>query len=191
MRSLVGQAVDDDADGEAEELVDLAHPLAVALGEVVVDGDDMDALAGERVEIDRQRRDQGLAFAGAHLGDARLVEHHAADQLDIEMPHAEHRRGRLADDGKGRHQQVVELGAIGDVLAEFRGAADQLLVGERPHLVFHGVDRLDTGPGRFDPTVVGGTENLTGETAETDHPMVLSIEFSILRRAPAGPINSA
>ena len=29
----------------------MAHPLGVALGEVVVDGDDMDAFAGECVEI--------------------------------------------------------------------------------------------------------------------------------------------
>ena len=51
---LVVEAVDDDADGQPEEAVDLAHPFGVALGEVVVDGDDVDALAGERVEIDRQ-----------------------------------------------------------------------------------------------------------------------------------------
>ncbi len=35
---LVVEVVDDDTDGEAEEAVDLAHPLGVALGEVVVDG---------------------------------------------------------------------------------------------------------------------------------------------------------
>ena len=39
---------DDQADGEAEEAVDRAHPLGVAAGEVVVDGDEMDALAAER-----------------------------------------------------------------------------------------------------------------------------------------------
>jgi hypothetical protein len=50
----------------------------------------MHALAGERVEIDRQRRDQRLAFAGLHLGDRCLqVQHHAADQLHVEMPLAE------------------------------------------------------------------------------------------------------
>ena len=38
-------AVDDQAHRQAQEAVDLAHPLAVALGQVVVDGDDVDALA--------------------------------------------------------------------------------------------------------------------------------------------------
>ena len=92
---VVGQAVDDDADGQAEELVDAAHPFRVAPGEIVVDGDDMDALAGERVEIDGQRRHQRLALAGAHLGDAAIVKDHAADELDVEGPHAEARAARL------------------------------------------------------------------------------------------------
>ena len=37
------------ADGKAEEFVDLAHPLGVALGEIVVDRDDVNALASKRV----------------------------------------------------------------------------------------------------------------------------------------------
>ena len=43
------------ADLEAEEAVHAAHQLGVALGEVVVDRDDVHALAGERVEVRRQR----------------------------------------------------------------------------------------------------------------------------------------
>ena len=43
----------DDADREAEELVEPAHPLGVAAGQVVVDGDDVNAAAGERIEVER------------------------------------------------------------------------------------------------------------------------------------------
>ena len=102
------EPVHDHADGQAEEAVDLPHPFGVALGEVVVDGDDMDALAGQRVEIDRERRDQRLAFAGLHLGDVALMQHHAADQLDVEMPLAEGALGRLAHRGEGGNQDVVQ-----------------------------------------------------------------------------------
>ncbi len=49
---VVAEVVHDDADREPEELVDRAHPGGVALGEVIVDGHDMDAAAGERIEID-------------------------------------------------------------------------------------------------------------------------------------------
>ena len=127
---LVVEAVHDDADGEAEELVDGAHPLGVAAGEVVVDGDDVDALLGERVEVDGERGDERLAFAGLHLGDVALVQHHAADQLHVEMALAEGALGRLADGGEGGHQQVVELGAVLELLAEGGGPRLQLLVGE-------------------------------------------------------------
>ena len=111
---VVVEAVDDDADGQAEEIVDLAHPLGVAAGEVVVDGDDVDALAGQRVEIDGKGGDQGLALAGLHLGDGALVEHHAADQLDVEMALAEGALGGLAHRGEGGHEEIVEGDAVGD-----------------------------------------------------------------------------
>ena len=103
---------------QAEKAVDLAHPLGVAVGEVVVDGDDMDALAGERVEIDRQGRDQGLAFAGLHLGDHAAMQHDAAHQLHVEMALAERAFGRLAHGGEGIGQQIVELRPIGEPLPE-------------------------------------------------------------------------
>ncbi len=119
---LVVEAVDDDADAEPEEFVDLPHPFGVALGEVVVDGDDMDAAAGERIEIDRQRRHQGLAFAGFHFRDAALVEHHAADQLHVEMALAQRALAGLAHGGKGGNQNVVKRGTFGELFFEVVGA---------------------------------------------------------------------
>ena len=168
---LVVEAVHDDADREAEEFVDLPHPLGVALGEIVVDGDDVDAAAGERVEIDREGGDQGLAFAGLHLGDAALVQHHAADQLDVEMALAERALGGLAHGGERRHQDVVERRALGELLLEFVGARAQRLVGELLQLLLQRVDRLDARPIGADAPIVGGTEQLAGDTA--DHRIIL------------------
>ena len=116
----VVELVLDDADRHAEEAVDLAHPLRVAAGEVVVDGDDVDAFAFERVQIGGQRRDERLAFAGLHLGDLALVQHGAADELHVEVPHVEHAAARLADDGEGFGQQVVERLAVGERAAGTR-----------------------------------------------------------------------
>ena len=123
---LVVEVVDDDADGEAEERVDPAHPLGVAAGEIVVHGDDVHALAGERVEIDGERGDQRLAFAGLHLGDLALVQDHAAHQLDVEVALTQGPLGRLAHRGEGLGQQVVERFALGQAFAEFDGLALQL-----------------------------------------------------------------
>ena len=49
----------DHAHAHAEEAVQLAHPGGVAPRQVVVDGDHVHALAGQRIEIHRQRRRPG------------------------------------------------------------------------------------------------------------------------------------
>ena len=66
-------AVLNQADLHAEEAVNLAHPLGVAAGEVVVHGDDMDVVARKRVQIAREGGHERLAFARLHLGDLPVV----------------------------------------------------------------------------------------------------------------------
>ena len=107
----------------------MAHPLGVAAGEVVVHRHDVDALAFEGVEIDRQRGDQRLAFAGLHLGDLAAVQDHAALELDVERALAERALGGLADRGEGLDQEVVQGLALGQAFAELDGLGAQLLVG--------------------------------------------------------------
>ena len=120
----------DDADLEAEEAVHLAHPLGVALGQVVVDGDEVGAVAGEPVEVHRHGGDERLALAGLHLGDVAVVEDDAAQHLDVEGPHAEGALGGLAGDGERLEQEVVEQLAVLVALAELGGLGAQLLVAE-------------------------------------------------------------
>ena len=121
----VGGIVLEAADGEAEEVIDRAHPDGVAAGEVVVDGDDVDGVAGEGVEVGGQCSDQGFAFAGFHFGDFALVQDGAADELDIVMALAEGAAGGFADDGEGFGQQVVGGGAIVQAAAELVGFGAQ------------------------------------------------------------------
>ena len=185
------EAMDDDADGKAEEVVDLAHPFGVAAGEVVVDGDDVDALAGERIEIDRKRRHQRLAFAGLHLGDVALVQHHAADQLHVEMALAERALGRLAHRGEGRNQDVVERLALGELLAELGGARLQRLVRQGGDLGLERVDGVDAGLVSLDPPVIGGTEKLAGERADHAKFLFLRLGKAAVKWTTRLPINSS
>ena len=96
-------------DLEPEEAVDLAHPLRVALGEVVVRRDLVDAEAADRVEVRRQRGDERLALTGLHLGDPAEVQRGAAHQLDVEVALAEDPPAGLADGGERLGEQVVEV----------------------------------------------------------------------------------
>ena len=107
-RAPVRLLAEDHPDREPEEVVDRAHPLRVAPGEVVVDRDDVDAPAGDRVQDRGERGHEGLALAGAHLGDLALVEDDAADQLDVEVAHPERPDHRLAGHREGLGNDVVE-----------------------------------------------------------------------------------
>ena len=156
----VVEIVDDDAHGQAEELVKVAHPLGVALGQVVVHGDHVNALARQRVQIDRQGRDQGFSFTGLHLGDFALVQHHSADQLDVEMAHVQGAAAGFARDGERLDQYIVERGALREFFLEFDGLMGELLVGELLDGGFQIVDRGYQRPHRLDLACVPRAENL-------------------------------
>ncbi len=93
----VVQVVHDHAHREAQHFVDRAHPFGVAPGQVIVDGDDVDALAGERVEIGGKGGDERFSFARFHFGDFAVVQHDSADELHVEVAHAEGAPARFAD----------------------------------------------------------------------------------------------
>ena len=139
---LEGHAVLQQAHGHAQEAVDAAHPLGVALGEVVVDGDHVHALAGDGVEVAGERGDEGLALAGLHLGDMALVQGHGADELDIEVAHAGHALRGLSHDGERLGKHRVERLAVSIALAEELGLALELLVAHRD---IGGLEPVDLG----------------------------------------------
>ena len=130
-------------DAQAEEVVELAHGRGIAARQVIVDRHHMHALAGQRIQIDRQGRDQGFAFAGAHFGDTAGVQHHAADQLDIVMAQAEGADGGLAADREGLGQELVEGFTLFKSLLEFVGFCLEGRVIERFQTLFQLVDAGD------------------------------------------------
>ena len=62
----------------------------------------------ERVQVARQRRDEGLALARLHLRDPPEVERGAAHDLYVEVALAEHPLAGFAHGGERFRQQVVE-----------------------------------------------------------------------------------
>ncbi len=131
-----------DADAQTEEVIDMPHPFGIALGEVIVDRDDVHALAGQRVQIRRQRRDQGLALAGAHLGDLVVVENHAADELHVVVAQPERAHRGLAHDGESLVENPVEGFAVAEPAPEFVGLGLEVGIAQRLHLRLELVDAL-------------------------------------------------
>ena len=152
---LVGLHVLQHPDGDPERVVDRAHPFGVAARQVVVDGDHVHALARarcdrvvrvadrERVEHDGERRRQRLALAGLHLGDAAVVQDHPADQLHVEVAHAERALAGLAHDREALRQQLIERLAVARALAQRVHPLAQLGVALELELGLEGVDQRD------------------------------------------------
>ena len=97
------------AHGKPQVVVDRPHPYRVAAGQVVVDRYHVDAPAGKGIEVHRQRGDQGLAFAGFHLGNLAPVEDNAPDELNVVVALAQVAAGRLP----ARRQRPREAGRPG------------------------------------------------------------------------------
>ena len=98
VRSLalfIVESMVDDADTQTEEFVQPAHPFRVAPGEIIVHGDDMHALAFERIQVSRRRRNQRFSFTGFHFRYPALVQRDSADELHIEVPHVQNALARF------------------------------------------------------------------------------------------------
>src|SRR5208282_2871684 len=109
----VVEIVNDHAHAHAEDLVDGAHPLGVAAGEIVVHGDDVNAFVSERVQVGGQGGDERFSLARLHFRDFALMQDDAADELHVEVAHADGSAACLADQGergnKRRLERVLEL----------------------------------------------------------------------------------
>ena len=72
---------------QAVEHIERPHPFAVALGEVVVHGHYVYAVAREGVEEHGEGGHEGLTFTRCHFGYFALMQHHAAEELHVVVHH--------------------------------------------------------------------------------------------------------
>ena len=163
---IILNAMHDDAKGEPEKAIDLAHPFGIAPGEIIIDRNNMHALARQRIEIAGEGGHQSFAFARAHFGNRAFMQHHAANELHIEMPLSKRPLGRFAHSGESGHHEVIQSLALGNFGPELRGASLELLIAEASNFGLQRVDRLHLGGIAFQTTVIGRAENLFGNSAE-------------------------
>ena len=126
----------------------------------------MDAFAGQGVEVDRQGRDQGLAFAGLHFRDLAPVQNNAAQHLYVEMAQAKGAFGGFAHGGEGFDHDVVDAFPRLKSLSEGGGAGLERVVGQLLEFRFKAVDGIDVLLQAVQVPVIGGTEQALGDGAE-------------------------
>ena len=153
--ALVGvHAGNDEAHTQAQVTVHLAHPLALVLGQIVVDGDDVDPPARQGVQVGRQGGNQGLTFAGFHLGNTALMQNNAAHQLHGIGPQAQHPVRCLPDGGK-----CLRRLALGKPVLEFGGLGLQIGLGEVLVSVLHAENFIHSRLDLTDLPLGAGAEN--------------------------------
>ena len=96
----------------------------------------------ERVQVEREARDERLALAGLHLGDVALVQDDPAHHLDVEHPLVGLAETGLADGGERLEEQVVQVLAVLEPLPELGRLRAQVGVRQRAEL---GLERGDVG----------------------------------------------
>ena len=83
----VGLVLIDTVDRETMEHVERTHPLGVTLGQIVVDGYDMNTVACEGVEEHGEGGHEGLTFTSSHLSNLSLMEYDTTKQLYVVVDH--------------------------------------------------------------------------------------------------------
>ena len=119
------EVMDDQTDLETHVFIELAHPLGVTAGKVVVDGDDV-----------------------FHLSDTSLMEHDAAQHLNGEVLHSEHTPARLTAGGERVGENIVGGLAVRETFLEERRLVFQLALAHSGILAFK---RDDLVSDRLDP----------------------------------------
>ncbi len=147
-----------DTHAHAKELEQRTVIFGVTLGEVVVDGDHVHAFTAKRVQVGRQGCGQGFTFTGTHLGDAAIVKHHPAQQLDVKVTHAEHALARFTHYGERFRDQALDGLAFFQTGAELGGFGFQLIIAELLHGRFHAVDESDSFAHPAQGTIVTATK---------------------------------
>ena len=113
------------AHGHAQKFIQRRHPSSVAGCQIIVNGNQVDTVARQRVQVRRQRCYQGFTFTGAHLGNHALMEHHATYELNVEVTHAQGTMPRFAHRRERLGQEVINGCTVSNAHAEFIGFCAQ------------------------------------------------------------------
>ena len=123
--------------------MNLSHPLRVTFRQIVIDGNDMYALAFQSIQIRRQQAGLCLTFTGPHLGNTPLMQHDTADQLHTVVLRLQDPAGRLPHRGISLRQQTVQRLAVLQSLSVFFRLIAQLLVRQFHHAGAQALDLID------------------------------------------------
>ena len=120
--------------------MDLTHPFSITLCQVIINGNDVNTLAFQCIQVCRKSRYQGLTFTGTHLSDTALMKDDTTHQLYTEMLHTKHSLTSFTYNRKSFRQEVIQGLTFCQTILEFLGFASQFSIRELLHLWTQGID---------------------------------------------------
>ena len=156
-------SVNDQTGLESKIAVHASHLLTVAARQIVVDRNDVHALARQRIQIRGQRRNQRFTLTRFHLGDASLVEQNTADDLHAEGTLAQHTPVGLAHSGKGIGQNIVQRFSCGKAGAQNLGYTAQLALAHGGISIRQRLNRAHDGLKLFELMVAVSSKNFRNQ----------------------------
>ncbi len=128
--------------GYAQKLKNRLHPGRIATGQVVVYCNDVHALAGQSIQVYRQRGCKSLTFTGFHFGDFTAMEHHTAHHLNVKVTHTQGSPGGFAHQSKSLRKYVIQGFAVLNTLSELVALAGKIALLQLLHFRFQVVDLI-------------------------------------------------
>ena len=151
------------AHAQPQHIVDRSHPTCITPRQIIVNGDQVHPLTGQRIQVDGQRGNQRFTFASAHLGNFSPVQCNTADHLHIIMPLPDGTLAGLAYNGKCLDQQIVQCFILRQPGAEFNRFGRQPLIGQFFIRCFQGIDFVNQVGKFIDLAFVGVAPNETNK----------------------------
>ena len=119
------------AGGQTEEGIYATHFLTVSLCEIVVDGNDVYAVTGERVEVCGESFYESFTFTRLHLRNSSLVQEYTADELYSVGAFAKYSVVSLSYERECLGENIVKSLAVGKVRLQLVGVVAQFIVTHR------------------------------------------------------------
>ncbi len=79
---IVGESVEDTADGKTEPAENFTHFLCLSFSKVIVNGYNVNAFSGECIEIRSDAGNESFTFTSSHFSDTSLMKNDSTDYLN-------------------------------------------------------------------------------------------------------------
>ena len=109
---FIGNTVNNTANRKTQESINFPHPFCVTFCQIIVDRDNMDALAFQCVQIGWQCSNQSFTFTCFHFSNTPLMENDTTDNLHLEVFHADTSPRCFSADRKCLYHNIVQRLAL-------------------------------------------------------------------------------